>query len=225
LEALGEREQAISEYRAVLRVEPDHIEARNNLGAALLSQGLAAEAIRHFRRVLALQPARAEAHFNLGLNLTRLGRTEEAAEALQQAIRIRPGYPEAHDNLGSAFALAGKADRAMRHFQEAARLRTDWAPPLLHMAQLLTTFPDENIRDGERAVRYAEQAAELTQYQDADVLDVLAASYAEQGRFPEAVRTAQRALLLYQQAGVTGAATALRRRAKSYENRLSDQRP
>ena len=43
-------------------------------------------------------------------------------------------------------------------------------------------------------MRLAEQACELTQYEDPDKLDTLAAAYAEVGRFADAVATARRAL-------------------------------
>jgi hypothetical protein len=40
------------------------------------------------------------------------------------------------------------------------------------------------------------RAAELTAQADASVLDTVAAAFAEAGRFPEAVETAERALVL-----------------------------
>ena len=51
-----------------------------------------------------------------------------------------------------------------------------------------TTRP---IRDGPAAVELAERADNLSGGKNATVLDILAAAYAEAGRFPEAVETAQ----------------------------------
>jgi len=51
-------------------------------------------------------------------------------------------------------------------------------------------------RDGKEAVRLAETACELAGRSDGNYLDTLAAQYAEDGRFVDAVRTARRAMAL-----------------------------
>ena len=61
------------------------------------------------------------------------------------------------------------------------------------LAWLLATCPDETIRDGVEAVRLAESY--LEEHGDyADVIDTLAAAYAEVRRFEDAVVTQQKAL-------------------------------
>ena len=56
------------------------------------------------------------------------------------------------------------------------------------------TSADASLRDGREGVRLAERARGLVHDADADALDILAAAYAEVGRFADAVRMARQAL-------------------------------
>ena len=56
------------------------------------------------------------------------------------------------------------------------------------------TCPLAEVRDGQEAVRLAQRACRKTEYHAAEYVDTLAAAYAEAGRFPDAIRTAQQAL-------------------------------
>ncbi|MFV0442921.1 MAG: hypothetical protein ACK5Q5_05065, partial [Planctomycetaceae bacterium] len=58
------------------------------------------------------------------------------------------------------------------------------------------TCSDENIRSGKAAVQYAERANQLTQEQDSDYLDTLAAAAATSGDFNRAVEVAKKAVEL-----------------------------
>jgi len=64
------------------------------------------------------------------------------------------------------------------------------------MATILATHPNSKVRDAAKAIKLAEHAAQLTEYQDPEVLDSLAAAYAAAGQFEKAVTTAHAALAL-----------------------------
>ena len=64
------------------------------------------------------------------------------------------------------------------------------------LAWLLAVCPQANLRNGDQAVKLAQQANALTGGENPEILRTLAAAFAEAGRFPEAVETVQRALPL-----------------------------
>ena len=67
---------------------------------------------------------------------------------------------------------------------------------LSNLAWLLATSADRSLRNGNEAVRLAERAESASSRSDnhASVLRILAAAYAEAGRFADAKETAQQAL-------------------------------
>jgi tetratricopeptide (TPR) repeat protein len=72
---------------------------------------------------------------------------------------------------------------------------------LNNLAWILASHSDTAIRNGEEAVRLAEQACELTGYRTAILLGTLGAAFAEAGRFDDAVAAAQKAEALATAAG------------------------
>ena len=81
---------------------------------------------------------------------------------------------------------------------------------------MLATSPDAGLRNGAEAVRLAERACELTHYVEPSFIGTLAAAYAEAGRFPEAVTTAEKAEQLATDAGSKKTAEENRQRLEFY---------
>ena len=117
--------QAEALYRQILRDDPGHIQAHNNLGAALMAQGRLAEAVASFERALALAPHYAEAHNNLGVALKRQKRLDEAIACYQRALAITPGYAKAMLNLGSAYLLKKDYAQALKWSQASLAVDPD----------------------------------------------------------------------------------------------------
>ena len=67
------------------------------------------------------------------------------------------------------------------------------------------------------AVECYRQAVRFSEGQDPVALDLLAAAYAELGRFPEAVATAHQALAVASAAGNTALVEVIRTRLRFYE--------
>ena len=64
------------------------------------------------------------------------------------------------------------------------------------LAWMLATSPYSEVRNGPEAVQYAGQAASGSKWKDPEILDTLAASYAENGEFDRAISVEQQAIAL-----------------------------
>jgi len=192
----GRFEEAITRFQEALRISPNYPVAHNNLGKALLSLDRMDEAIGHHREALRLAPNTAAAHNNLGLILMRHGDLDEALLHFRDALQIESGSADTHYNMGHALKWRGELAEAVGHFQQAVRLKPDGAPALTSLAWILATTTEETLRDANQAVRLAERAVDLTNRQEAEALDVLAAAYAAAGSFDRALTTSQEAMRL-----------------------------
>lgn len=192
----GKVDEAIAQLQRSLQINPDDASAHDILGNALLQKGNANEAIAQYQVALQINPHYAEAHFNLGNAQLRQGNVAEAIREYQKALQIKPDFADAHNNLGTALLQQGNAAEAITEYRKALQIKPDKVGVQNNLAWLLATGPQASLRDGNQAVALAQRANQLTGNGNPVVLDTLAAAYAEAGRFPEAVTTAQRALEL-----------------------------
>jgi tetratricopeptide (TPR) repeat protein len=192
----GKLEEAIAHFQQALKIRPGLAETCYNLGLALIREGRSQEAIPPLQRAVALQPDLAEAHSELGKAFLRAGKVDEAIAQFQKAVQANPKLAGAQSDLASALLRQGRAKEAIAHYQAAIEAQPGNAYPLNNLAWVLATCPQSSIRNGARAVELAQQAERLTGGRNPSILGTLAAAYAETGRFPEAVATAQRGLEL-----------------------------
>ncbi|HVZ64537.1 MAG TPA: tetratricopeptide repeat protein [Lacunisphaera sp.] len=179
-------EEALAEFQATVRLNPNYPEAHIGLGVELARlPGRRDEAIAEYRRAIELRFDQPEAHNSLGLELARTpGRIDEAIAEFETALRIKPDYEAAHANLADVYAqFPDRVPEAMAHYHEALRL----APGLLwvrcHLAYLLSRLPG---KQDEAAAEYATVLRTDPNYIDAH--NGLALLYAMTGRLAEARR-------------------------------------
>ncbi|MGD0745899.1 MAG: tetratricopeptide repeat protein [Verrucomicrobiota bacterium] len=206
---LANREEypaAIDHFTASLRYNPDNSSAHSNYGHLLALQGKFEEAEAHFRAALKIKPDSPETHQNFAEALARQGRNREAILHLQAAINYEPRFqPKTGPRLELAalFYQTGDSRQAVSQFRRVLLLNPDEVAALNNLAWILATCPDDGVRDGNEAVQCAERACRLTGFTQAGVVSALAAAYAEAGRFPEAVATAEQAVTLANAVGNT----------------------
>jgi protein O-mannosyl-transferase len=214
---IGRVGEAISEYQKTLEINPTDASAHNNLGNAFLQTGRVEDAIAQYRKTLVIDPSQAEAHHNLGAALIGKGQPEEAILEFQRALEIKPNFSEAWRNLGSALLKTGQMEKAVVDFQRALEIQPNNAGALHDLSWLLATCPEASSRNGTKAVELALQANQLTGNENPAILRTLAAAYTEAGRFPDAIKTARRALEFATAQGDSALAESLRSELALYE--------
>ncbi len=177
-----------------MAIKPDYAKAHHNLGSLLMAQGRLAEAGDHYRKALQVAPNDADTHYGLGNVLMGLGQLDEAMTHYRKALEIKPDSAMVHNALGVISAAGGRFDEALAHYQQARKIQPDDIYAHYHLAWLRATCPKASLRNGAEAIEYAERANQLCGGGQPNVLDALAAAYAEAGRFPEALTAARKAL-------------------------------
>jgi tetratricopeptide (TPR) repeat protein len=217
--ANGRVDESIAHYQEALKIRPDYAEASCNLANALLSKGDLDGAIARYSACLALSPNQPEAQYDLASALLRKGRTDEAIAHYKKALELRPDSADAHANLGSAFLAKGRVRDAIAAYRNALRISPENVPAQSNLAWLLATSSDPSLRNGSEAVLLAEQAASENSRSENHpiILRILAAAYAESGRFAQARETAQQALRQAEIQGNSTLSSTLRDEIALYE--------
>jgi len=196
LAASGESRKAIPHYEQCLRLNPKDPDAHYYLGNALSRLGRVNEAIEHYKEAVRLRPNYTDARNNLGNALASAGEFPEAIEQYEQCLRSNPDDAEVHNNMGLALARVGDNRRAAEHFEKAIELNGKYADAHANLAWQLATRPRARGGDPYRALALAQWACELTGNGSAKYMDILAAAYAANRQFPEAIETALKAIQL-----------------------------
>ena len=93
-----------------------------------------------------------------------------------------------------AYLNVGEHRKAVADYEVVVKMYADDSGILNNFAWVLATSPEDEIRNGKRAVEMGLKACELTQYQQAHILSTLAAAYAETGDFENAVKWSQKSV-------------------------------
>ncbi len=186
---------AIEYFQKAVTFQPVSATYRFALANAFSQAGQVNEAIDQYQQALKIKPDYAEADNNLGYTLIRAGKANEAVAYFQKAVDMEPSY-QAYYNLAYAYRRNGMATDAIACYQKTIQLQPRFLPAQIDLAWILATWPEAAVRNGSQAVALAGKANEETGGTNPKILRTLAAAYAETGRFPEAVSTAQKALAL-----------------------------
>jgi tetratricopeptide (TPR) repeat protein len=173
--------------RHATAVDQDNVVARIQLGAALIDDHDYYGAVQCLEEAEKVGPPRAEVQASLGMALAGQGRMEEAVMHLQAALGLKRGAADARKDA------------------------------LNNLAWIRATCADPAYRSGAEAVRLAEEACKITDRRRPDMLDTLAAAYAEAGRYGDAVTTALEAEALATAQGLPGIARELLDRVRLYQ--------
>lgn len=127
------------------------------------------------------------------------GKYELAIQDCNEALRQYPGCAEASLLRASVKGRLGKYADALKEFNYLISLHprpVTLARALSGRAWFQATCPEPTFRNGKQAVKDAKAACSIMQWKDEDMIDTLAAAYAETGDFASATRYAAQALAI-----------------------------
>ena len=147
----GDFPSAVAHLQKAILIDPDFVQAHNNLGSSYVQLSQYESAVLEFQQAVALDPASQESHHNLGLGLFLLRRYPEAEIATRQALQLDPRRSSAQYTLGRILAAEGSGSA------EAEQL----------LRQSMVDFPDSRLPLAQVLLnkgKNEEAAAELRTY-------------------------------------------------------------
>lgn len=159
-ESEGSYDQAIAEYREVLRLEPRRPGIHYRIGRSLMGrfwQRHSADdppaAEQEFQQELQLDPANANSAYELGEMRRKARQFDDAQHYFEQALQHYPDFPEAQLGLAAVLLEKKVPDQALVHAQRAVALDPENEVAWYRLAQIQRTLGNAN-----------EQQKALTEY-------------------------------------------------------------
>ncbi|HEU0208843.1 MAG TPA: tetratricopeptide repeat protein [Candidatus Udaeobacter sp.] len=198
----GQLDNAISHFEDAARIRSRKTDKHYNAGSAFVEMNLADalarkgrsdEAMLHYDQAIRLEPNYADAYYNRGNVLFAQDRIDEAIADWERTLQLQPNDAGAQTCLGNALLRKGSLNEAIAHYEVAVAL--DPRDPLSrnNLGWILATSSDATVRNGAKAVDFAQQAVALSESGEPQFIRTLAAAYAETGRFSDAIAAAQQA--------------------------------
>ena len=206
-------------FTHALAVTSNNDVAKNNLGIVFLQKGNLDEAISLLQAAVDLRPENSPAHENLAKALLQKGQVTDALVHYRRLLELQPDNIEVHNIVGTVLIQQGQAREAVEEWQKVLAIQPDNGNAMSNLAWVFATSPDDSLRDGAKAVQLAEQAMRISGGRIPIIFRTLAAAYAENGRFSEAIQTAQRGIELANSRGNSGLATELQSNIVLYQER------
>lgn len=213
---IGDVAGALEHSANALAIQPGDPDAHITRGNALLAAGRRVEARTEYETACTLRPHDFDAHYNLALLLSQAGDLDGAIREFRTALEQRDDV-KARVGLANSLLAIRDGAGAIAEFTRVLELAPHHLTALCNMAWALATSSDARLRDGAKAVAFAEDANRQAGGADPVVLRALAAAYAEAGRFDEANGAAETALRLADQQHQPDLAAALQQELAVYK--------
>ncbi len=204
-------------FTHALAVTSNNDVAENNLGIVFLRNGNLDEAISLLQAAVDLRPENSPAHENLAKALLQKGQVADALVHYRKLLELQPDNIEVHNIVGTVLIQQGQAREAIEEWQKVLAIQPDNGNAMSNLAWVFATSPDDSLRDGPQAVQLAEQALRISGARIPIIFRTLAAAYAENGQFSEAIETARRGIDLANSQGNSGLATELQGNIALYQ--------
>jgi tetratricopeptide (TPR) repeat protein len=179
--------ESLPYYEAALRVYPKKPKTLSNYGTALAGLKRYDAAVQALSAAVEAEPRSAANRYNLALVHDARNDPASALTLLRDSLRLDPSLASARRQLGLLLIRRGEPKAGEAEFREGLRLAPDSVELLESLAYLLSTHPEQSVRNGTAAVSFAREALRLSAGASPRSMNVLAAALAERGDYSEAI--------------------------------------
>lgn len=171
-----------------------------------------ADAINDMKILVRNQPENTIWALQLGNYYQLDDRPRKAIEVASEILKRESDQWQALRLRGDAYLSINEHDKAIADYEAALQIpvateeELETNPSAMsaqsrsglanNLAWVLATSPKDELRNGEKALKYGTEAAELTEFKEPHILSTLAAAYAESGDFNKAIEWAEKAVNL-----------------------------
>ena len=185
--------QAIEQYEKALVLRPQFADAQTNIGVCLRTTGDNQKAVEYFEQAIDSDPNFVGAYIQLGITLNALGRKSEALEQFAKVLAIDPDDFPANYHSGVVLLALERRAESLKHFRASLKRSPDHGGAHHGISWIMATAPEDELRNGKRAIDHARRALVKNQ-RNPFMVDGLAAAHAEAGEFVAAVNWQQEAV-------------------------------
>lgn len=222
---LEQFDKAIEDVKLLSDNNPQNIQIKRQLAMLYSANDQPRRAVRVYDRLLERMPTEA---------------WEDASEENQLVLmELRSDLLQGR---GNAYLSTGEHADAIRDYEESVDLINQireaeedaevpeeerfqpYAGVFNNLAWVLATSPEDDLRDGQRAIDLAIEAAELTEYKEAYILSTLASGYAETGDFEKATEWIEKAIEVNNQDGEDAESDAEKKKVAEQQESLQKER-
>lgn len=188
--------KALRDVNQSLRLDPTFSEAIQLKAVIYLQQKKNADAVRLFETLLDKSP---KDESNVTQLAYAMAQNDDYAGAIRTLDALQEEKPDSVSLLRSHAdidLLYGKFAEAIASYERILELSPDDSAALNNYSWLLSTAPDDAVRNGQKALELALSACEKTNYKEAHILSTLGAAYAELGDFETAKKWSAQAVAI-----------------------------
>lgn len=175
---------AIVQFEEVLRIDPQNTLAHFNLAVLLANDNRHEPAIAHLQSVLAVDPNDLGSRVFLGQELKKSGRFDEALIEFSRVVGADPDHEGALLEQVELLLRKKQFQQALQSLEDGHARYPQKGQTAVMLAYLLAASPQNDLRDGGRALELAQLVYKATGSVDHGV--VVALALAELGRCDEA---------------------------------------
>ncbi len=210
-------DESAEAFRKAIEHRPNDFRFRRDFASLLAITGQLDEAAEQLLQSLRINSRDISVQRKLAFLRMAQGDMSAAINRFRTVLDVRPNDVACWYNLANAYRKDGQLEQAVQAYRRTLEIQPGMTLAANNLAWVLATHPQEGVRNGAEAVRWAEQVCERTRHAQPSFLDTLACAYAEIGEFEKAVATATQAVEMLEHKGESTAAADIQVRLELFQ--------